>query len=618
MTNHSIASSGVKVTHVRVSNFRSLTNIEVALEDLTVLVGANNAGKTSFLDAMYAAIGAGRKSLGQDDIHVATGEALPPLERQVVIDIRVRPVDGAGNEVDNFPAGSYWVGLWGPGISQDEEFRDVMAFRTTLSWSLVKGDYVLDRKFLKEWKPALEWLASEMSDKTVTTAQIEPLALHYIDAKRDLDDDLRRQGSFWRRLTDNLGLSAADVAEFESVLSSLNQEIVSRSEVLKHLKDNLVGMSSVVSADSAGVEIAPVARRLRDLSKGVDVTFATMGAQAFPLTRHGMGTRSLASLLVFRAFSSWRYHLAAKDGDHIHTLLALEEPESHLHPQAQRALFSHIKSIPGQRIVSTHSPYFAGQAKLEDIRLFTKHAGITSVAKLDLSQIKVDDRRKLEREVIASRGDLLFARALVLFEGETEEQALPLWAETYWGASVHELGFSFVSVGGQNYFPFIWLANSFGIPWFVFSDGEAKTIAALRGEAGRAKIADIAAVRNIFVLPNGNDFEAQLLSDGYLPEIEAVFNDIGGANALDEYISDLHGKPGKKVDGVQPIRDYHSDGGRTRAALDMMRDKKTRHAAPIASKIAALPDKQRRIPPKVSEFFDVITLHFGLACAIRH
>ncbi len=37
-------------------------------------------------------------------------------------------------------------------------------------------------------------------------AQIEPIALHYIDAKRDLEDDLRTRGSFWRRLTDDLGL----------------------------------------------------------------------------------------------------------------------------------------------------------------------------------------------------------------------------------------------------------------------------------------------------------------------------------------------------------------------------------------------------------------------------
>eukprot|EP00952_Eustigmatos_sp_NYUAD-ZCMA_P010163 41837-Eustigmatos_ZCMA.PRE.1 len=72
-----------------------------------------------------------------------------------------------------------------------------------------------------------------------------------------------------------------------------------------------------------------------------------------------------------------------------------------------------------------------------------------------MKDLSPDDIRKLERTVIASRGDLLFARAVILFEGETEEQAFPLWAQAYWGASAHELGFSFVGVGGTDYFPFL-------------------------------------------------------------------------------------------------------------------------------------------------------------------
>jgi putative ATP-dependent endonuclease of OLD family len=48
--------SEIAVTEVRVSNFRSLANIEVRLSDLTVLIGANNAGKTSFLDALFSEV----------------------------------------------------------------------------------------------------------------------------------------------------------------------------------------------------------------------------------------------------------------------------------------------------------------------------------------------------------------------------------------------------------------------------------------------------------------------------------------------------------------------------------------------------------------------------------
>lgn len=605
--------SGVRVTEVRASNFRSLVNVVVELDDLTVLVGANNAGKTSFLEAMYAAIGAGRKSLGQDDVHVGAAEAAAPQDRVVTVDVRVQPFDINAQPLSTFPQGSYWTQLWGTGISQDLDFHDFMAFRTTLAWSDVKGDYVLERRFLTEWRPAANWLSTPVSVEGVNAEQLEHIALHYIDAKRDLEDDLRRQGSFWRRLTDNLGLSEADIQAFEKVLTDLNDGIVAKSSVLQHLRTNLSDMSAVVSADSAGVDITPVARRLRDLSKGVDVTFATTGAQAFPLARHGMGTRSLASLLVFRAFMSWRYSLAEEKGDQTHSLLALEEPESHLHPQAQRALFAQIKSIPGQRIVSTHSPYFAGQAKLGELRLFSKHAGVTQAQRLDLQQLGADDIRKLERTVIASRGDLLFARAVILFEGETEEQAFPLWAQAYWGVTAHELGFNFVGVGGTDYFPFLWLAQSFGIPWYVFSDGEDQPVKKLKADAKRAGIEDISKHDTIVVIPNKKDFEAHLLEAGYMDAFEAAIASYAGATALNDYIANLHGKLGKSVGGVAPTRDYSGADGRQRAALDMVGDRhKTRYATPLAIAILTLPQPQRRVPTLVAQLFDVIGARFGL------
>jgi putative ATP-dependent endonuclease of OLD family len=602
---------GVRVVEVRASNFRSLVNVAVELDDLTVLVGANNAGKTSFLDAMYAAMGAGRKLLGVDDIHVGAAEAKAPDDRQVTIDVMVRPVDKKGAQVDVFPAGSFWTALWGQGINQDLDFHDFMAFRTTLSFDEGRGEYALERNFLKEWRDEADWLQAEVSTDHVSAEQLQPIALHYIDAKRDLEDDLRRQGSFWRRLTDNLGLQDTDIKEIEDVLSKLNENIVGKSTVLQHLRENLANVTNVVSADAGGVEITPVARRMRDLSKGVDVTF-TSGSQAFPLARHGMGTRSLASLLVFRAFMSWRYSLAEKQNDLTHALLALEEPESHLHPQAQRALFTEIKRMFGQRIVSTHSPYFAGQAKLSELRLFTKHQGVTKSKRLDLSELTADDIRKLERTVIASRGDLLFSRALILVEGESDEQALPLYAQGYWGASSHELGFSFVAVGGTDYFPFIWLAQSFGIPWYVFSDGEDKTVTKLTKDAKRVKIPDISKVSHIVVLPNKRDLEGHLIDEGYSDAAEKAILSVSGAGGLDQYIAQLNGALGKKIDGKQLPRDYNGPEGRKRAALDMIRDHKTRFATPLATAILASDDPSRRVPKLVAKLFEVIGTRFNL------
>ena len=159
-------------------------------------------------------------------------------------------------------------------------------------------------------------------------------------------------------------------------------------------------LNKVIAFEKAGIDIAPVPRHLRDLSRGVDVSLNSGGASAFPLTRHGMGTRSLASLLVFRAYALWRRARAEEGGDEVHTLLALEEPEAHLHPHAQRALFAQSRDMPGQRIVSTHSPYFVGQTRLEDLRLLVKTKSDTNVSQLDVSKLTADDRRKLERRCL--------------------------------------------------------------------------------------------------------------------------------------------------------------------------------------------------------------------------
>lgn len=114
--------------------------------------------------------------------------------------------------------------------------------------------------------------------------------------------------------------------------------------------------------------------------------------------------------------------------DHLHTLLALEDPEAHLHPQTQRSLYAHIRTIP--------PPCWAGT--VGGSAPFTKAKGSTTVAQIHFSRLaEPDDARKLQQKVLETRGELLFARAIVVFEGKTEEHALPVWAEQMRAARTH-------------------------------------------------------------------------------------------------------------------------------------------------------------------------------------
>ncbi len=127
--------SGIKITEVRIRNFRSLHEVNVSLDWLTVLIGENNAGKTSFLDSLFAAIGTGRHSISSEDIFIAHSETKIPKEREIVVDLLINPIDETtGNIRSSFPGGSYWIELWGDGISQDDDDNDFVAIRTQMKW----------------------------------------------------------------------------------------------------------------------------------------------------------------------------------------------------------------------------------------------------------------------------------------------------------------------------------------------------------------------------------------------------------------------------------------------------------------------------------------------------
>lgn len=592
--------SGLRLVEARIRNFRSLRAVDIRFDELTVLIGENNSGKTSLLEALYAAIGAGRRVLTSDDLFLGIGEAKVPRERTIVIDLLFRPADPSGT-LDEFPVGSYWLELWGTGISQDADDNDFMAIRTKMAWNTGKAEYETKRQFLAEWSSAADLDAANTVPGAVATAQLEPIALYLLDAKRDIQDELQSRSSFWHKLVSDPGLPEKTVAKIERILSKLNASIVDGSPVLSHVQTHLDDLYKTVSSGRGAVSVTPLARHLRDLSRGMDIGFSTKGAQTFPLVRHGMGTRSLAAVLTFRAYSQWRQ--MRDSGGAVHSLLALEEPEAHLHPQAQRALFAQIEAIPGQRFISTHSPYIAAQAEIGQFRHFRKEGAETTVSQMSLSGLSPEDLRKIDRMVLNTRGELLFARALVFFEGETEEQALPFFAKAYWGEHIHTMGISMIGVGGQAYLPFVRLAESFDIPWFIFSDGEPQTIASLLTmlrNLGRPSDLSDSANDNVLVIPGGKDLEAYLIQ----PVYEAVL--------VEMIIKENSRKPQHEA----ALRHQWANESNKLAKIEQeLSANKTRYALPLALAITSMTDPTSRFPTLIRELLETMSLRLGLTQA---
>jgi putative ATP-dependent endonuclease of OLD family len=598
--------SGIQLVEIRISNFRSLRNVSATLDRLTLLIGENNSGKTSFLEALNTSIGLGRRTNLADDLYLGPTESQAPKDRSAIIDILIRPTDENEKIIDSFPEGTPWLALWGGGIGQDKNDNDFCGMRTEIRWDSTRGEHVAKRNFITTWGSSIE--EAKVSGLSINSSHIEPLALYMMDAKRDIKDEMQSRSSFWGRMLSDLGIAEEKVAELEETLTELNAAIVSGSPVLGHVQSHLNKLYRTIACEDGSVAITPLTRHLRDFNRGVDINFQTAGAQAFPLIRHGMGTRSLAAVLAFRAFTTWRQ--SQSKGNALHPMFALEEPEAHLHPHAQRALFDQLKEIPGQRIISTHSPYVASQATIQSIRHFKKIKSETEVTQIDTSGLTPEDLRKIARMVMNTRGDMLFARGIVLFEGDTEEQALPIFAEHYFGQHPNSIGLSLIAVGGPNYLPFLRLAQGFAIPWFILSDGEVGPIVHLKKALAEIKIQDYTKAKNVHVIPAGGNYESYLLSAGYEDAAREMLETLEGKEFLDRYLRTQDGQPGKKG-----VRDYKSAGGMQRALFDVLSEKKTACAALLAKQIVDLPKKDRQMPPLFRSLFDTVaeTLHLEKA-----
>jgi putative ATP-dependent endonuclease of OLD family len=87
-----------------------------------------------------------------------------------------------------------------------------------------------------------------------------------------------------------------------------------------------------------------------------------------PLSRHGQGMQSLSVLFLFQAYLD--VLLKPQFREETTAILALEEPEAHLHPHASRCLALMLGGIKSQKIISSHSPFFVQEIPFEQIRLF--------------------------------------------------------------------------------------------------------------------------------------------------------------------------------------------------------------------------------------------------------
>ncbi len=611
--------NSILIKTVRINGFRGLKNVEVYLESTTVLTGMNNAGKTSFLKALQIVFG-NRQFLSQDDFYIENND----VGTQITIDVLIVPLNDDTSK--NF-SGDWEVLLTTDRIKASED-GDFVPLRTIVSFDPIKNSPTVKQYILENWvdfqfgdEPKKYWY--ELENSKQNPFRFDEIPFFYMDAQRDILEDIKLKSSYIGKMLSKIEYTPEDILEIEEQIESLNKSAVEKSNILTIVKTALTELNSAMDSQNGGVELTPFTKKIRDLNKGLTINYGD-GENSFLMDYHGMGTRSWSSLLTLKAFIEL-FRLNSEKNDAVFfPIIAIEEPESHLHPNAQKKLYGQIKSIVGQKIISTHSPYIAAVAKIEEIRNFYKNQDV-KIGSIDIDSFDAEDKRKLERQVINTRGEIFFSKCLVFFEGETEEQALPIFFEKHFGKSPVEFGVDFVGVGGYgNYLPFMRFADSLNIPWFVLSDGEKevnkkllKNIKTLTGDA----TATLEKFENIFVLDNEADFEKYLIDNNYIEEIKQVLESLHDNEYLEKELKKKNGTVQSRIktdktcteceqniyDDVK--RDYDGDEGFKIFLYDCMTNQKTKFGPVIAETIIK---NDKPLPPKIVELFQKIANIFGI------
>lgn len=385
----------MKVVLLEIENFRGVSFGKVQFREHSVLIGPNNSGKTTVVEALALVLGRDRlvRNLTEHDFFGSTPE---PVSR-----IRITATL-TGFEPEDFTEHTDWF-RDGRGVPFwfDPETGEVLPERTNDCQQLAcqiefAGRFDRDSlevetaRYFKDGGD--DDVFAEENYVAVPARLIRDIGFFLVPANRSWDKMLSFNSELFRRV-----IQSTDGLPAEAILSERDRlrnpdpglEKDDRlspviDEVNSEIK-NLFGVSTPVSlrltaTDSAGV------------LESVIPHFQTEDRIPIPSKRQGSGLVSLQSLFLLLHFGQKRI----EDGESF--FMALEEPELHLPPAVQRRVLCRLQALSTQTIISTHSPLVAGYCEAASLLVVRNDNGVLGARPLlsrPLGQDAMNAIRKL-------------------------------------------------------------------------------------------------------------------------------------------------------------------------------------------------------------------------------
>ena len=492
--------NSMQLRRLVIENFRGITQLDLKIGDTTVLIGENNTGKTAILDALRFALRSVRTRRGcafdEYDFHLPSANAEPSDAPAISIQLTFKedqPHTWDDSQVAKLNRANV--------LQVDNEGCSLVILKVGARYDSASQDFIQEWEFQNPQGAAL----TGIRDTSLAVFHSE-VSYFYLSAMRDASKEFDARGPFWKPFLKESQLSPEKRAEIETKLSEVNDLIISSHTSFSKVVSRLKEVRDVVSVANGGSEIVSidaVPSRLFDMLSKTAVTLNTTTGAKIPVGRHGEGTQSLAVLTLFNAYLQvW------SKGDPV---VALEEPEAHLHPSAIRALWQLIEKIPGQKIISTHSGDLLSEVPPEAVVRLARVQG--SLGAWPISAVTLNDKqtRQFNFHIRHARGELLFARCWLLGEGESEVTLLPEVARIL-GFNLERAGVRCIQFRQADIGLFLAVADGLGIQWVVLTDNDRqgkqtvqKVRAALNGRQERSVL---------HIMPE-DDLEEHLCKNGY-------------------------------------------------------------------------------------------------------